>query len=184
MPQNLKTTSVPEIDAADLPDLPEKRMAFVMGIMAGNNLTQAYEAAGYAVKTMKRETVWAEASRLRADPKVSAWISALKRQQFATGLYTQEAHIAELDSLIEEARLSGNVGAAVNACKAKGQVSGHYVALHEDLTKRNRSPAEMIAEIRAKLGDNVADSLARSLGVEPMTKAACRAGKTMKVGSV
>ncbi|MGI9411570.1 MAG: hypothetical protein ACR2OV_15935 [Hyphomicrobiaceae bacterium] len=170
MPQNQKTDALPDIDPEDLPDLPGKRMAFVTQIMAGDNLTQAYENAGYSVTGMKRETVWAEASRLRADPKVSAWVSALKRYQFANGLYTQEMHLSELDAAAEECRLGGNMGAMVNAIKAKGQVSGHYISLHEDVGKRNRSPAEMIAEIRAKLGDEAADVLAKSMGVEPLKR--------------
>ncbi len=170
MPQNLKTNPVTDIDAGDLPDLTPQQFEFVQHILTGKNQTEAYRFA-YNPTNPTAAWVQVEASKLRASPNVAVWISVLKRQQFATGMYTQEAHLAELDSLIEEAKLSGNVGAAVNACKAKGQVSGHYVALHEDLTKRNRSPAEMIAEIRTKLGDDVADSLARSLGVENMTKA-------------
>lgn len=175
MPQNQKTEAIEEIDAADLPHLTEKQMAFVIGICEGKTLIDSYKSAGYAVDGWSRNAVQVEASRLRASPNVSLWISALKRQQFARGVYTKEMHLAELDALAEEAKSSGNYGAAVNACKAKGQVEGHYVSFHEDLTKRSRSPAEMIQEIEAKLGKEAADVLAKSMGVERLNPAEMKA---------
>lgn len=183
MVQNLKTKPVEDIDAADLPDLTDKQMGFVMDIMAGKDASAAYRN-NYAAKNMTARAVWTEASTLRANPKVTRWIGVLKRQHFAQGLYTKEAHLLELTAAVEDCKAAGNLGAMVNAIKAKGQVEGHYVALHEDLTKRNRSPAEMIQDVRAKLGDEVADSLARFMGVETMQRAASRVGKTMKAKRV
>lgn len=170
MVQNMKTE--PLEDAGDLPDLTDKQMSFVMAVMAGNELVRAYEEAGYSVKGRSRNAVYVDASRLRANPKISLWLSMMKRQHFQQGLYTQEAHMLELSAAIEECKAAGNLGAMVNAIKAKGQVAGHYVALHEDLTKRNRSPAEMIEEVRTKLGADVADKLAKAMGVETLRKTA------------
>lgn len=170
MPQNQKTDVLPDIDPDNLPDLTAQQFEFVTQIMSGAHQSDAYRAAYNVGENTLATTVHAEASRLRANPNVAAWISALKRQQFARGVYTKEMHLAELDALAEEAKASGNYGAAVNACKAKGQVEGHYVSLHEDVGKRSRSPAEMIEQIEKDLGSDIADKYAEKLGVKRMRK--------------
>ena len=170
MVANLKTEPIDDIDPKHLPDLTEKQMSFVVAICEGKTATDAYRSAGYKTEGWTNNALWSEASKLRASPKVSQWISALRRQQFTRGLYTRDDHLAELSVAVEECRLDGNRGAMVNAIKAKGQVMGYYVSLHEDVSKRDRSPAEMIDEIRAKLGDEAADVLARGLGVEPLKR--------------
>ena len=170
MVANMKTEA-PDV-TPDLPDITPQQFEFVKRIVYdGMKLTEAYREA-YNPTDDRAPWVWTEASRTRALPEVSLWISTLRKQSVQAGNYSLEDHIAELDAAIEMCRESGNMGAMVNAMKAKGAAKGFYVALHEDVTKRQRSPAEMIDEIRAKLGDEAADVLARGLGVEPLKRTA------------
>jgi len=178
MPQNQKTDALPDITPDDLPDLTEKQMAFVIGICEGMTLIDAYKSAGYAHEGWTKEAAQVAASKVRANGNVSVWISTLRRQQFSRAAYTKDAHLAELDSLIEEAKASGNYGAAVNACKAKGQVEGHYVSLHEDITKRSKSKAQLIEQVAKDLGQDAADTLAGKLGVERLVRAENKLGMT------
>ena len=170
MPQNLKTDS--PTDTPELPELEAQEFEFVQQIVfQGAKIVQAYREA-YNPTDPTAKWVQVEASRVRARPNVALWISTLRKQRVQQGNYDLDDHIAELDAAIEMCRESGNMGAMVSAMKAKGQAKGFYVALHEDVGKRNRSAAEMIEEIDSKLGKEFGDLLAKKLGVERLRKSA------------
>lgn len=60
--------------------LTPKQELFALGITRGLNLTDAYRRAFAVRPTTKAETVWSSASRLLADPKVSARVSELRER--------------------------------------------------------------------------------------------------------
>ena len=57
-----------------------KQLAFVQGVLKGANQSDAYRAA-YNAENMSASTVWNEASKLFANPKVAARIRAGRARQ-------------------------------------------------------------------------------------------------------
>lgn len=121
-----KKTDPHKLDAADLPDLTAQQMKFVEGLLAGKSASDAYRAA-YDCSNSLDSSVWALASRLRADVKVASWLSAARQAHLGSGTVTLEGHIRELERLREIALETGNVGAAVQAEQLRGKAQGHYV---------------------------------------------------------
>ncbi len=111
--------------ADELPDLTEQQMRFVEGILSGKSGTDAYRAA-YDCSNMQPSTIWAAASRLRNNCKVSAWISAGRIAGLGTAAATLDNHLHELARLREIAERTGNIGAAVQAEQLRGKAMGHY----------------------------------------------------------
>jgi len=153
----------PAVEVEKLEDLTNQQLSFVEGIIAGKTLTQAYREA-YDTSNMLITSVHCEASKLRAHPKISQWVSLIKRQAMARGTVTLEGHLAELESLKEEARSTGNYGAAVKAEELRGKAAGVY--LGDDTGKLAKVPAEQLVEIvRQTVGNDAAEIFAKKLGV-------------------
>lgn len=163
MPRQL-ITDRPDIDTSDLPELTEKQFRFVEGIAAGLSSADAYRRA-YDCAGSGNNTVWVEASRLKASPSVSLWLAALQAAGFAKVKITREDHLAELERLRNLAERSGNIGAAVQAEQLRGKVAGHYVEKMEHsqgpmdtasklaaLADKNPELAELAKSIAAKHG--------------------------------
>lgn len=158
----------PEIDTEKLEDLTNQQLNFVQGILAGKTQSDAYRDA-YDTSNMLPATVHAEASRLRANRKLAAWISLGRRQAMARGTITLESHLAELESLKEEARSTGNYGAAVKAEELRGKAAGVY--LGDESGKLAKVPAAQLIEmVRGMIGDEAAQTLASKLGVTLMPR--------------
>lgn len=141
---------------SDLPQLTEQQMMFVKALLDGKNGSDAYRIA-YNTENMKPETVWASASRLRHDVKVSAWLDAAREAEMADCRRTKDQHIARLDRLQAIALRTGNVGAAVQAEQLIGKVEGHYA---ENINLNLNEPTDVLDEIR-KLSPALAEQLAR-----------------------
>lgn len=159
-----KLTEAADDIADDLPELTAQQDKFVQGILSGKSASDAYRAA-YDCSQSQDSTVWAEASRLRGDHKVSAWLSAARKAGLGRAAVTLEGHISELERLREIAIDSGNVGAAVQAEQLRGKASGHY---SENINLRFDEPANILDELR-KLDPKLARQLAdQHLGSETL----------------
>ena len=123
----------PGVDASDLPDLTPQQMKFVEGIIAGQTASDAYRGA-YDVSNTSDRSIWALASRLRANVSVASWIDAIKAAGFGRVSCTYDEHMTELARLRGVAERTGNIGAAVQAEQLRGKVAGHYVDQVKDLT--------------------------------------------------
>lgn len=134
--------------AEELPDLTGQQMKFVEGLLAGKTGSDAYRAA-YDCSNMASTTVTANASRLRAQSNISAWLSAARIAGLGTATVTFDSHIRELERLKEIALNSGNIGAAVQAEQIRGKAAGHHVDQIRDVTERH-DPVQTVYDL-AKL---------------------------------
>ena len=163
-----KLTEAMKIDTSDLPDLTPQQMKFVEGLAAGKSASDAFRGA-YDVAHYQANSVWAEASKLKSNPKVRLWVTALRNAGFGQVLCTKEEHLRELADLRDEARAKGNVTGAIQAEKYRGDASGHYtqkidmavtdndaVAQLAKLAESNPDIADMAKAIAAKHGLDLA----------------------------
>ena len=134
MPQNKLTDNQDPIQ--DLPDIQDNHILFARLIAEGKSQSEAYRIA--IGDTAEAKTIWVNSSKLAADTKVRLWIDAFKREVFNMHLYTAEMHVQELNEAVQLCKANGNMGALVNALKAKGQVAGHYVEKHENVNETRR----------------------------------------------
>lgn len=110
---------------ADLPAITPKQLVFVERLLAGDTASDAYRAA-YDTTQCQPETVWANASRLRSDTRVQAWLAAARMAGLGKASVSFQEHLRELERLREIALCTGNVGAAVQAEQLRGKAAGHY----------------------------------------------------------
>lgn len=179
MPRHQKAQAAPDVEADSLPDLTEKQRNFLHGLLAGKTAADAYRAA-YDVADCSDRTIWAEASRLRHNPAVAAWLSAARRAGARGAGYTLEQHLRDLEELAEEARSTGNYGAAVAATNYMGKASGLYVERTQDVTQRG-TLAELIAGVVEAV---VGDEAVRALFVSELKRRAPDLGAALELGSL
>lgn len=160
MTQQKKTDA---FEIGNLEDLTPKQLGFVRGILDGKTASDAYRSA-YDCSDMMQETIWAEASRLRHDPKVAAWLTAARTANLGSITVTLGGHLQELERLKEIAIQTGNVGAAVNAEVSRGKAAGHYVEKIQDVTREN-DVATTLKEIAA-VSPDLAQQLASQHGIQ------------------
>lgn len=122
-----------DMDADALPNLTPQQMQFVEGLLGGKTATDAYKAA-YDCSSMGANSIWVEASRLRANSNIALWLSMARQAHLGAGILTLEGHLRELDRLKELCINGKNYGAAVQAEQLRGKASGHYVEQFRDLT--------------------------------------------------
>ena len=151
-----------EREAEELPILTPKQEAFVHALLKGETASDAYRAA-YNASRMTDRTIWAEASRLRAHPKVSAWLRHSQRMGLETARLTRESHLAELARAREEAIASGQISTAVQAEHHRGKAAG----LYEDRfnISASISDADLVKAIENLLGKEIAKAIGTKLGV-------------------
>lgn len=152
-----------ESDAESLPELTPKQQAFVYGLSEGKTASDAYRAA-YNTERMNERSIWREAGRLRADPKVSTWLLRFRMAALASGHVNVEQHLAELTRLRELAIANGHISAAVQAENARGKVCGLYEEKIRLIDET--SNVELLAALQAQLGDDVAATIAERMGLE------------------
>ncbi len=157
-----KIAGVDELDGSELPEITGQQLNFVRGVLEGKSASDAYRVA-YDCSESKPETIWASASRLRSDPKVSAWLDASRIAELGQAGVTLDQHIKRLDALKAIAVKTGNVGAAVQAEQLIGKAMGHYVERFEDVTKTD--PSEVLKEL-AKIAPDAARALANEHGIQ------------------
>lgn len=100
--------------------------AFAVALAQGQNQADAYRTAYPKSKKWAETSLWPEASRLAADPKVRARVDELKRQAAKANELTVTEHLRTLTELREEARSGGQMSAAIKAEELRGKCSGFY----------------------------------------------------------
>ena len=166
MAQNQKTDAFAGVDPSSLPDLNDQQMDFVVGILQGMTGADAYRRA-YGCHGWSPAAVIVAASRLRHSANVALWVQAARLGCVQKAVVTLESHLAELDSIAEEARASGNYGAAVNALVSKGKAAGLYIDRHMDLTDRRTVDPESIAAAIDPTKGEVYNRILGALPVRP-----------------
>ncbi len=126
-------TDLASLDQANLPTLTAKQMGFVRGLADGMTTSDAYRAAYDTGPNASPNTVWSNASQLRAHTKVSQWLDALQQHRGGAVLRTVEAHLDELENIKTIAIKENQLGTAARCEELKGRVNGHYVERREVL---------------------------------------------------
>lgn len=151
-----------DIDPNELPRITSKQEAFVEGLVQGKSASDAYRAA-YDCSSMAEPTVWSEASRLRSNPKVSAWLRHYQRIGMDEARLTIGEHLAELARGREMALALGQASAAVQAEHYRGKAVGLYEdRLH---LSASISDADLIGRIEELFGKALAHKVANAMGV-------------------
>jgi len=154
---NLKTDDRSE---EELPAITPKQRAFVEALLKGKSASDGYREA-YNCKNMSNAAVWVEASRLRANPKVSLWLRHCQRIGQDSARLTLEAHLAELARAREEAIACGQIRAGVQAEHYRGKAAGLYE--HPLDVTSAPSDEELLTVIEETLGREMAEELRMAL---------------------
>lgn len=155
-----KIAAAPAIaTASELPDLTPRQQEFVRLLLAGRTGADAYRGS-HDTSAMATNTIIAEASRLRTNPNISAWLSAGRQAHLGTAVLTRDAHLAELERLKELALEAGNHGAAMQAEMYRGKVAGHHIERiqevpadpHDTLKTLAQTAPDLAAQLAAAAG--------------------------------
>lgn len=103
-------------------DLTPKQEAFALAYVETGNASEAYRRSYEVGAETKPETVWSEASRLLADPKVSARVKALHEAardlaMVTVGTLTEELEKARAKAMAEAKGASAAVSAIMGKAK-------------------------------------------------------------------
>lgn len=161
MPQRQKTAPV---EAFDLPDISEADQEFARLIALGKGtiadaFRQTHDCQGW-----QNTSIWGQASRHKANPKIQAWINAFRAAGVGAAGYTFEQHVAELQRLKDLSVASGNMGAAVTCEQTIGKAAGLHVDQIRDLTNK-LDPADILRDI-ATTAPELAEHLAAQAGID------------------
>jgi hypothetical protein len=149
----------------ELPTLTPKQNAFVNALLQGKTASDAYREA-YNCEKMSTASVWVEASRLRANTKVSLWLRHFQRMGLDEARISLEGHLAELARARELALALGQAAAAVQAEHYRGKALG----LYEDRLRLTiaMTDTELLQAVEATLGREVAEVIGAALeGSQP-----------------
>lgn len=130
-----------------MPDLTAKQQAFARAFVEKGSGAAAYREAYDVSPDIKPETVWSEASRLLADPKVSARVIELQEAAAERTLVTVESITAELDEARDLARDEKQSAAMTTAILGKAKVNGLLVERHQ----HGNDPDNPIDPVRIEL---------------------------------
>lgn len=117
-------------------DLTPKQEAFCLAYVETGNASEAYRRSYDVAGDTKPETVWSEASRLLANPTVSARVKLLQQEArslalVSVGTLTQELEEARQHAMKDEKGAS----AAVSAILGKAKIHGLLVDRKEHTGK-------------------------------------------------
>lgn len=156
----------------DLPDLTEKEFAFVNKLFDGKSASDAYRFA-YNCEKSSPNTIWVNASRLKASTKVSLWLAQMTKDRVEVGHRTIEVRVARMERLALIAEQSGNIGAAVKAEELVGKLDGHYISLSQNVSSRKDDLA-LLKDIASDSTEGLALAMkeAKGLGLEKELKEA------------
>ncbi|MER9410320.1 terminase small subunit [Mesorhizobium sp. M0589] len=106
-------------------DLTQKQEAFAVAYVETGNGSKAYRQSHEVGADTKPETVWSEASRLLANPKVAARIKELQAEARAllmvsVGTLTDELELARAKAMAEPKGASAAVSATLGKAKLHG----------------------------------------------------------------
>ena len=113
--------------------LTSKQESFCHAIVSGMSQADAYRAAFSAGK-MKAETIQEEASRLMANPKVSARVVELRAPVIVKMQYGLEQAMLEAAEAFQVAKAKENGGAMVAAVQLRAKLNGLLVEKREAVT--------------------------------------------------
>jgi phage terminase small subunit len=133
--------------------LTAKQSAYVQAILKGANQSDAYRSA-YDAENMSDQAIWSEASRLFANPKVSARIKAGKRR-----LEEAELHSAlALRQHIERGLFEMTTNAETDSAKlrafellGKSEKVGYFLDRSADVGVEDLSEEEVTQQLEEKL---------------------------------
>ena len=158
--------------AESLPDLTEKQLNFVLGIQKGLSKSDAYRQA-YDCTKMKPDSIWCNASKMASSAKVAQWLARINEESFqqasSVAAYTKDRHLEELSQTIEQAKASGNWGAAINAIISKGKACNHYQTQVE-INHTSSKDKDLLQQLETMLGKEAAQAAAARLGYTTATK--------------
>ena len=135
-----------------LPDLTPKQQAFALAYVETGNASQAYRQAYEVGGDTKPETIWSEASRTLADPKVTARVMELQQAAAERTLVTLESLTKELDEDRELARSLEMPAAAVSAVMGKAKLRG--LITDKSKTDTTVSASDPLAALLASIAAN------------------------------
>lgn len=141
---------------------------FARLVAEGKSQSDAYRGA-YKAGKMKPATINAEASRLIANPAISARVDFWRKEFAPASKLTLEAHIAELDRLKGLALEAGKFDAAISAEVNRGKASGLYVSKTEDVTPPLQKALSRMSPERA---DKVINGLEEVQAIRERAKSA------------
>lgn len=121
-------------------DLTPKQEIFCLRYIETGNATEAYRLS-YDAENMADKTIWEEASRLKADPKVSARLEQLQSLHRQRHMVTVDSITAELDELKRDAHAEKQFSPAITAVMGKAKIHGLLVDKSE-LTGKDGGPIE------------------------------------------
>lgn len=110
--------------------LTAKQEKFCQVLASGKSQADAYRAAFDVKPSTKAETVQQSASRLMANPMVSARVAVLREPAVKKTRITLETHLEDLKKLRDAASRKGQYSAAISAEVARGKASGVHVEHH------------------------------------------------------
>lgn len=139
-------TQAKKIDFSDLPDLTPQQYKFAELVLAGNTASEAYRRA-YNCENSSQRTIWAEASRLRNHPNVSAWIEGARIAGLERTALSKDQYISMLLSAAEEAKQDGNHGARMQSLVHVGKALGYF---SETVVHTSNDPGQLFKELEAE----------------------------------
>lgn len=159
--QNQRVAVVSD-ESEGLPKLTLKQEQFALALMQGKTGVEAYITA-YTPKCMSKEAIAVEASRLRRNTKIVAFMRALQRIGLENQAVTRENHLSEMARLREIAVSIGQISAGVQAEHHRGKVAGLY---EDKLDIRLVSDETIVSQLQAILGHELASAMGTALGIE------------------
>ena len=145
-----KANKINSIDLSQLPVLTEKQEKFARGLLEGLSASDAYRAA-YDCSNSEDCTIWGNASRLKTDSRVLAWLKAARIAGLEQGVLSHMQFVNRLLELSAKAEEAGAYGAAIQAMTNAGKAAGHMVERYEDMTPIERKDARIkLQEMAAK----------------------------------
>lgn len=150
----------------ELPQITEKQMNFVIGILKGKSQSDAYRDA-YDCSKSTDNTVWSDSSKLASHPAIAQWLAVARRERFDLARYTVNEYMREQQELYQACRNSGNMGAAVKTHENIGKVAGYYVTQIRDLTPK--VDKDLINQLESLFGAEAAQIAAQRMGYKDGT---------------
>lgn len=163
MPNERMAEAVPDIDAEALPQLTPQQLSFARLVASGKTAADAYRAA-YNADDFTDNTIWANASRLRHNDKVQAWIRAGQRAAADVVKMDAGEYASYVQGITQEAKEAGSYGAAVSGAKLLGQVNRLF-ATDVNITHRSGDLGDVLAVLESVLQADTMALIHRDLGV-------------------
>lgn len=125
--------------------LTEKQEAFALVFVETGNAAEAYRRSYDVGPTTLQSTVYSEASRLMANPNISARVKELQAQAAELSLYTVKSAFDELEEARQLATAEGQASACVSAINSKLKLFGMEAPQKLALTDPEGKPVETTA---------------------------------------